>query len=302
MAQEICGQDGRYLLASLPEPLRGPSAGRNLGLALARGEFISYLDSDDLFAAHKLETQLAMFDESPQLDFVNCRYAVFNSSLDDVLQPPYPPPSHHLEYLLLGAEEISPWQSGCPLWRTEKLRKIGGWDETLFNAEDLELFLRAEAAGLSSARVEETLYFLRRGDQERLSDRSRLTREEQRRRLYLKSWPLLEGAGLATDLRRQLCGANFYRRALVLGQSGRRVTALRDYVSDSRAIGLSWSRTLLGAGLLFCRYFQILTPLAARLKQPYFAHRQALPPLMPGLTTAPAPPQMLVQPLSVNPL
>lgn len=300
VAEALAAQDDRIRVYSLPDPRRGPAAGRHYGLALARGEFISYLDSDDLFAPHKLEAQLEMFQQSPQLDFVNCRYAIFDRSLDNVLQPPYPPQSHHLEYLLLGAEDISPWQSGCPLWRTGRLREIGGWDESLPHIEDLELFLRAEANGLMSSRVEESLYFLRRSDQERHSGDSRLTKEDQRRRVYLMSWLSLEGAGLATDLRRRLCGENFYRRALVLGRSGKRVKALRDYVSDSQVIGLSWPHTLLGAGLLFSRYHRILTPLAARLKQPYYAHRQALPPPLPGLTTKPVTSQMLVQTISAG--
>src|SRR3954449_13609629 len=43
---------------------QGASAARNLGTTLARGEFIQYLDSDDLLAPGKLELQLRALEAS----------------------------------------------------------------------------------------------------------------------------------------------------------------------------------------------------------------------------------------------
>ena len=48
----------------------GASSARNIGMATARGRFIAFLDSDDLFAADKLQRVVAIMDKNPSAGFL----------------------------------------------------------------------------------------------------------------------------------------------------------------------------------------------------------------------------------------
>jgi glycosyltransferase involved in cell wall biosynthesis/SAM-dependent methyltransferase len=118
---------------------RGMSATRNLGIAAARGEFVSYLDGDDLWAPEKLERQVSILREHPSAAAVYGRLHVWfgwtgrdEDRARDFLQPLGGPPDvlvppPELLIRFLRNDVYTP--SGL-LFRRSVLQEIGGYEES----------------------------------------------------------------------------------------------------------------------------------------------------------------------------
>jgi glycosyltransferase involved in cell wall biosynthesis len=58
----------------------GPSAARNLGIESSNGEFIAFLDADDLWLPDKLEKQIDFFERNPTIDLCLSNYLIFHDT------------------------------------------------------------------------------------------------------------------------------------------------------------------------------------------------------------------------------
>lgn len=62
----------------LTQDRRGSNVARNKGISCSRGEFIQFLDSDDIMHAQRIERAVAVMSESPEVDMVVCRIRKFH--------------------------------------------------------------------------------------------------------------------------------------------------------------------------------------------------------------------------------
>ena len=66
-------KDSRIRLFRNPKPIKMPSAPRNMGLSMAKGRYIAFLDSDDMWLPEKLTQQIPLM-QNPQVAIVYSNY------------------------------------------------------------------------------------------------------------------------------------------------------------------------------------------------------------------------------------
>ena len=133
---------------------RGPSSARNKGIQFASGEYICFLDADDLWTSEKLQSQVEFMESHPELGLVFSDHEDFNqeecmsSTWLDVkkkalgLELETQIPLEEAFSKLVYENYIS---TPTVMVRKQCLEKVGGFDENLWSVEDRDLWLRIAA-------------------------------------------------------------------------------------------------------------------------------------------------------------
>ena len=119
---------------------RGGGAARNSGVRLAKAPFTAFLDDDDEWHPSKLERQLACIEGAPDsVALVYCRVRVVFTKTGRERFTPTTGRSPSVSELL---RRNTVGTTSCVLCRTDALREVGLFDETLPARQDLDLYVR----------------------------------------------------------------------------------------------------------------------------------------------------------------
>jgi glycosyltransferase involved in cell wall biosynthesis len=160
VARRFCEKDSRFHL--IQQANGGISAARNAGIEKARGEWIAFLDDDDIWFPEKLTRQMQLSREDPRANFLFTNYHTWDGRRDLHLayaaKKPLPE-GDTLKQLIFGFVYLP----STVTVRRQALLDAGLFDVTLkMAAEDWDMWLRLASRGIWARGMRESLVRHRR--------------------------------------------------------------------------------------------------------------------------------------------
>ena len=129
----------RRIRCTANETNLGVTRSLNLGLALARGRYLARMDGDDQSAPERLARQVAFLDAEPRAALVASRARRIDAHGVEVGLLDTPVDNATLRRRLRIGNCIV---HGSVMMRTDLVRALGGYDESMERAQDYDLWLR----------------------------------------------------------------------------------------------------------------------------------------------------------------
>lgn len=121
----------------LQEFKKGAPAARNLGLQVAKGDWIQFLDADDELFPDKLERQMSRYADTADLVIGNFNRVVRIKGITvKIAKKPY---TDNIWASLVTARLGI---TSANLWKKVMVVKVNGWDETLSSSQEYDLMFR----------------------------------------------------------------------------------------------------------------------------------------------------------------
>jgi glycosyltransferase involved in cell wall biosynthesis len=135
---------------------RGPAAARNTGFRTSQGDYLLFLDSDDLIPPDKLELQVSFLEKQPDFGLVYSAWQEINEDGTQVLGEVRPNMQGHLLKEILRRDLF--FFPGAAVIRRECLERVGPFDEALYGCEDADMWLRLARAGYAFGYIDLPLF------------------------------------------------------------------------------------------------------------------------------------------------
>lgn len=150
----------------------GAPVARNKGLKLSKGQWIQFLDADDLLKPEKLEHQVSIINNSPGVDVPFIATACIKQDLkgDETIH------NINREHPFKGLFATQLGNTCANLWNRHYIEKINGWDESLKSSQEADLMFRLLQLKDQVIVDNEPLTIVRERPEGQISQRGELTR------------------------------------------------------------------------------------------------------------------------------
>jgi glycosyltransferase involved in cell wall biosynthesis len=139
---------------------QGVSKARNFGIEIATGEYVVFLDADDLFLPDKLASQVAVFQAKPYLGIVHSGWRLIKESGEKISDVKLWQYGHSLEI------DLETWVVWKPvtislMFKNSWLQNFGGFDTRWTHGEDIDLIMRLSLNGCRAQWLPKVTYCYR---------------------------------------------------------------------------------------------------------------------------------------------
>lgn len=160
-AEDFARQDPRIRVMRNSRS-KGVSGARNTGIDHSNGQWIAFLDGDDLLDPRALEFRFDAAAQFPDCEFISGDFLRFSDEGDIEATPQSLANNQWRRILHTGetpfssavslenpvdrfVEQVLTW-TGCATVRTDLLKRLGGFNERLQTAEDDQMWIRVAAS------------------------------------------------------------------------------------------------------------------------------------------------------------
>lgn len=126
----------------------GAGAARNRAVKEATGEWIAFLDSDDIWMPGKMEAVWSSVEAYPDYSIIaHDEYAVDEKDMESRRLCSLHKEYDELKDLFVQLYEGNIFSTSCMVIKKEIIERAGGFDETLRSAQDYDLWIRCSLFG-----------------------------------------------------------------------------------------------------------------------------------------------------------
>ena len=146
----------------------------NVGMDMARGEYIARMDSDDIALPERLQRQVQYLDDHPEIDFCSCAMELFGDGQGLWVR------DADADKVRITALFFSPVLHASGMWRREAFERHGlHYNQQMVPAEDYDLWCRALVAGVRMVNLPDPLYRYRIREGQATADNTQTSPKER---------------------------------------------------------------------------------------------------------------------------